>query len=86
MQPRKGILLLIKNTLSRQAVKAASKYIPIIGQVIAAGLGYGITSNIGNYYLDECHELARQILEINLRLRYVVACNSGHWFCWEGGF
>jgi len=63
---KEGILLLIKNTLSRQAVKAASKYIPIIGQVIAAGLGYGITSNIGNYYLDECHELARQILENKL--------------------
>jgi len=61
-----GILLLIKNFLGRQAIKTVAKYIPIIGQAIAAGLGYAITSNVGNSYLNDCHELAEQILENKL--------------------
>lgn len=63
---KEGILLLLKSFLGRQTVKTFAKYIPFIGQAIAAGLGYAITSNVGNSYLDNCHDLAQQILEHKL--------------------
>ncbi|MEF8759172.1 MAG: GTPase [Candidatus Accumulibacter sp. UW25] len=59
---KEGILMLLKSFAGRQAVKSFAKYIPYIGQLIAAGLGYAITSNVGNSYLSDCHELAEEIL------------------------
>lgn len=64
---KEGILMLLKRFVGQQAVKTFAKYIPFIGQTIAAGLGYAITSNVGNNYLSDCHELAEQILKNNLR-------------------
>lgn len=63
---KEGILMLLKSFAGRQAVKTFSKYIPFIGQAIAAGLGYAITSNVGNSYLSDCHELAEEILSNKL--------------------
>ena len=63
---KEGILILLKSFAGRQAVKSFTKYIPIIGQAIAAGLGYAITSNVGNSYLNDCHELAEEILNNKL--------------------
>lgn len=59
---KEGILMLLKSFAGRQAVKEFAKYIPFVGQAIAAGLGYAITSNAGNGYLSDCHELAEEIL------------------------
>ena len=58
--------MLLKSFAGRQAVKTFAKYIPFIGQAIAAGLGYAITSNVGNSYLSDCHELAEEILNNKL--------------------
>ena len=63
---KEGILMLLKSFAGRQAVQKFAKYIPFVGQAIAAGLGYAITSNVGNSYLNDCHELAEQILSKNL--------------------
>lgn len=63
---KEGILFLLKNYLGRQAVKSFSKYIPFVGQAIAASIGYAITYSAGNAYLENCHKLAEEILENNL--------------------
>ena len=63
---KEGLLILLKSFAGRQAVKAFAKYIPFIGQAIAAGFGYAITSNVGNSYLNDCHELAKEILNNKL--------------------
>ena len=63
---KEGVFILLKNYLGRQALKTLSKYIPFVGQAIAAGLGFAITSNVGISYLDDCHRLAQSILENKL--------------------
>lgn len=63
---KEGIMLLLKRFAGQEAIKSVAKYIPFVGQAIAAGLGYAITSNVGNSYLNDCHELAEQILNNNL--------------------
>lgn len=63
---KEGIMLLLKRFAGQEAIKSVAKYIPFVGQAIAAGLGYAITSNVGNSYLTDCHELAEQILNNNL--------------------
>jgi len=63
---KEGLLVLLKNFAGRQAVKSFAKYIPFVGTAISAGLGYAITSNVGNSYLNDCHELAQEALKNNL--------------------
>lgn len=63
---KEGIFTLLRNYLGRQAVKAFSKYIPFVGQAIAASIGYAVTSNVGGSYLDDCHNLAKSILDNKL--------------------
>ncbi|WP_174910177.1 GTPase [Burkholderia diffusa] len=65
---REGILLLMKNMLGRQTVKELTKYVPFIGQAIAATAGYGIAWSVGNKYLEDCHDLAQQILTNKLAI------------------
>jgi small GTP-binding protein len=63
---KEGLLMLLKRFAGRQAVKTLSKYIPFVGQAVAAGIGYAITSNAGSSYLNDCHELAEEALRNHL--------------------
>jgi small GTP-binding protein len=63
---KEGVLMLLKSFAGKQAAKTFAKYIPIVGQAIAASLGYAITSSVGNSYLNDCHELAEEILNNKL--------------------
>ena len=64
---REGILLLLKRYAGREAAKSVSKYIPFVGQAIAASLGFWITKAAGTQYLEDCHRLAKSILEQELQ-------------------
>ncbi|HDR9104527.1 MULTISPECIES: GTPase [Burkholderia cepacia complex] len=65
---KEGLLLLMKNMLGKQTLKEVSKYVPLVGQAIAATAGYAIASSVGGAYLKDCHDLAHQILEHKLDL------------------
>jgi len=58
-----GVLILLKSVSGREAVKSFAKYVPFIGEAIAASLGYAITSNAGKSYLDDCYKLAEVVLK-----------------------
>jgi len=57
-----GVLLLLKRIGPRVAIKEGAKWIPLVGQVVAASLGFWITKAAGDYYHKQCHEIARQML------------------------
>jgi small GTP-binding protein len=63
---KEGLLLLLKKFAGGTAVKAFSKYIPFVGQAVAAGIGYGITSSAGKSYLEDCYQLAKDALDNKL--------------------
>lgn len=63
---REGVLLLLRRYVGRQVAKSLLRYVPVVGQALAASAGYAITSNAGADYLEECHKLAEQILENKL--------------------
>lgn len=60
---KEGIALLIKELGGRFAEKEAGKYIPLLGNVASAILGYKMIYALGEKYIDECYELAEIILE-----------------------
>lgn len=63
---KEGILFLLKKYVGRQTLKQVSKYVPFVGQAIAATAGFGITMAAGISYLNDCHEIAEKILENEL--------------------
>jgi GTP-binding protein EngB required for normal cell division/uncharacterized protein (DUF697 family) len=63
---KEGALALLRRFASHSAAKVASKYVPVVGPVVAATLGFVVTKKAGDFYLDECHALAAQVLAIEL--------------------
>jgi len=65
---REGIMVLLKKFAGRETIKQVSKYIPFVGQAIAASIGYGITLHAGNSFVDYCHLLSEKILDSELKV------------------
>jgi hypothetical protein len=65
---KEGIITLLKTFVKGETVKEFSKYVPLVGQLIAAGVGYKIVLSAGNSYLNDCHGLAEEALKNNLRV------------------
>ncbi len=57
-----GCIYLLKRYAAQELAKATLKYIPFVGQIIAASIGYALTRTVGISYLEDCHELAKRIL------------------------
>jgi small GTP-binding protein len=66
-----GVLALLKTFAGREVVKTVAKYIPFIGQAVAASIGFAITYNAGNSYLEECSKIAEVLLDGGLKLKKV---------------
>lgn len=64
---KEGIIFLIKKYATRQIAKSATKYIPFVGQAIAATIGYALVRTAGISYLEDCHELAKRTLKEQLK-------------------
>ncbi|MFX4263560.1 GTPase [Pelotomaculum propionicicum] len=62
-----GLQLLLKKFIRKQSLKEFVKYVPFLGQAIAASAGYIITSNAGKMYLDYCYKAAEAILKNELK-------------------
>jgi len=60
---KEGILILLKRFGTSLAAKEVIKYIPFLGQAIAAGIGYKLTRSFGEELLDDAENIARQVLE-----------------------
>lgn len=60
---KEALMLLLKKAGLRMATKGISKWIPFVGQAIAAGLGYKLTSSIGENMLNDAEDIARETFE-----------------------
>jgi uncharacterized protein (DUF697 family) len=59
---KSGIMILLKKAGAKVAIKTTSKWIPFVGQAIAAGIGFKMTSSIGNDMINDAEEIATEIL------------------------
>lgn len=60
---------LLRRFASQTMQRQVSKYIPFVGQTIAAMVGYGVTLQVGFEFLETCHKLAREVMEAELAER-----------------
>ncbi len=64
-----GVAVLLKEFSGAVVAEQVAKFVPFIGTVIAASLGFAITRKVGHYYLNECHTLAATVLDYQLAAR-----------------
>ena len=57
-----ALLALLKRYAGRQAAKSAAKWIPVVGQAVAASVGFGTAKLAGDHLVGECHKIAADIL------------------------
>lgn len=65
---KEGVIFLLKRFAANQAVKEVGKFIPFVGQAIAASVGFAITKAAGSAYLDDCYMLAEAALDKKINL------------------
>jgi predicted GTPase/uncharacterized protein (DUF697 family) len=58
----RGISILLKVIVSGELFKSLSKYIPLVGTLISAGLGYKRTYSYGEQLIDDCEAVAKEVL------------------------
>ena len=62
MVTKQLIMQVLKRIGVRVATKSAAKFIPILGQVLAATISFGAMKMIGNSHVDDCYEVAKKAL------------------------
>jgi len=60
---KEGVLLLLKQIATRATAKQVSKWVPFVGPLIAAGIGWQATFMLGEQLVDEAEHLAKDILD-----------------------
>ncbi len=61
-----GVLFLLNKYAGKVVVKQFSKYVPIVGQLLASSVSFTLTTTVGNIYLNDCHKIAEAILETEI--------------------
>lgn len=60
---KEGCIILLKKYATKQIIKEGAKYIPFVGQCVAAAAGYYITTRAGESYINDCHKIAERIMK-----------------------
>ena len=62
-----GLMFVLKKFAGRIATKALVKWVPFVGQLVAASAGFAITMAAGKDYLKDCHQIAEYILDHEMK-------------------
>ncbi|MGG4216926.1 hypothetical protein ABEW32_01710 [Paenibacillus jamilae] len=60
---REAIVNILRKMGIRIATKQVSKFVPLLGQGLAAAIGFTAMRTIGNRHVEECYEVAKRLLE-----------------------
>ncbi|WP_062238116.1 hypothetical protein [Fictibacillus sp. FJAT-27399] len=57
------ISLLLKKAGKRIAVKQVTKFVPFVGQAVAAGISFAAMKYLGNSHIEECYQVCKKMIE-----------------------
>lgn len=60
---KQTVIMLLKKVGARVTAKQVTKFIPILGQAVSAGISFGAMKYLGNSHIDECYEICKRIIE-----------------------
>jgi uncharacterized protein (DUF697 family) len=59
---RKLILGMVRKVGVRAASASVARFVPVIGSIVAASIGFGAMKLAGNAHIDDCYRTARALL------------------------
>jgi hypothetical protein len=62
MVTKQLITQVLKRVGIRVATKSVVKFIPILGQALAASISFGAMKWVGNSHVDDCYEVAKKVI------------------------
>lgn len=62
MVTKRVVIALLRRVGVRVAAASATKYVPLLGSVVAAALSFGAMKLVGNAHVDDCYKTARALL------------------------
>lgn len=65
LTPERLMRLLLNMGARRIATKSMTKFVPVIGSGISAGISYYLLRKVGNAHIEECYQLARQLQTVH---------------------
>ncbi|MCX7205891.1 MAG: hypothetical protein NT086_07890 [Proteobacteria bacterium] len=60
------ITQILKNVAGKAAVKQVLKFVPIVGSLVNAGIGFTAMKHVGNSHVDDCFEVRKNLLAKNI--------------------
>jgi uncharacterized protein (DUF697 family) len=66
---RELALALLKSVARRIATKTTAKYVPLVGQALAAGLSFAAIKYIGDRHIEDCIAVADRVIQAEARRR-----------------
>jgi GTP-binding protein EngB required for normal cell division/uncharacterized protein (DUF697 family) len=60
---REFVLSLLKRQATRMTGKELAKWVPVVGQMASAGLGFALTRWMGHDLVDQCEDATRSLLQ-----------------------
>lgn len=57
------IMRILRGLGTRVATKTATRFIPILGQMLAASMSFSAMKMVGDAHVDDCYEVARRTLQ-----------------------
>jgi predicted GTPase len=61
---KEAIMIFLKELGATITAKSIVKWVPFVGQAVAASLGYKLTSYFGSQLIDDCEKAAREVAEV----------------------
>jgi len=62
MVTKQVVMQILKKVGIRVASKSIAKYIPFVGQALAATISFGAMKLVGNSHVDDCYEVVKKVL------------------------
>ncbi|MGL5081794.1 MAG: hypothetical protein ACRC8A_09935 [Microcoleaceae cyanobacterium] len=56
------IMQVLKRVGIRVTTKSVAKFIPILGQALAASISFGAMKMVGDSHVDDCYEVAKKVI------------------------
>ena len=54
------VMSMLKKMGTKVATKSVVRFVPFVGQAVAAGISFGVMKMVGNGHIDDCYEVCRQ--------------------------
>jgi len=64
---KEGLVIVLRKVATQTAGKQMAKWVPLVGPLVAAGIGWKTTFMLGEDLIDEAEQLAREVFEVVAR-------------------